>query len=181
MRRDFGTADALLKELSDDHGTQVNDGRKEWRADGEPFRPRGYVRVAGDSRVSEENVDVRTIESLLQERADAKRARDYETADHLKATLEVDHAVAIDDVRRTWSVGTNKAGGYVLEGKLPGGFDLDLIESLLARRMVHKSRKEWRLADELQRELHELGVEMHDQKKLWRVNTSRVRPGPRKS
>ena len=59
LARDFGRADALLAELDAAHGVSVNDGSKQWRADGAPFT-RSYARHGPAG-----GVDGRRVEALL--------------------------------------------------------------------------------------------------------------------
>ena len=55
-------------------GVTVNDGTKEWRADGQSF-VRGYRRVGPGGAADE------TVQDMLGERMAARKARDYDTAD----------------------------------------------------------------------------------------------------
>ena len=59
-----------------------------------------------------EGVDVAAVESLLAERGEAKQAKDYPKADELTATLRAEHAVVLDDKRRTWRVVVEYGGYY---------------------------------------------------------------------
>lgn len=165
---DFDAADLRLQALAA-LGVEVNDGRKEWRADGEPFKPRGFLRVNGSGGAAEDEVDVVLVEELLARRLEAKRERDYETADAIKAQLQIEHHVAVNDGRRTWSVGTNRAGGYVLEGDPPAGLDVAHVEELLARRAKAKITRDYAAADELQAEICGFGLELNDRDRMWRA------------
>lgn len=47
---------------------------------------------------------------MIRQRSDAKRNRDYETADSIRETLMEDHKVGIDDREKTWRSGVSASG-----------------------------------------------------------------------
>lgn len=59
-----------------------------------------------------EGIDVAAVASLLAARGQAKQAKDYPKADELTATLRAEHAVVLDDKRRTWRVVVEYGGYY---------------------------------------------------------------------
>jgi len=75
LNRDFNTADAIRDELIG-LGVEINDGRKEWRVDGNGFlgaapSPFTYTRAAGATSA----VDVALVEKLISDRGAAKVAK----------------------------------------------------------------------------------------------------------
>jgi len=56
------------------------------------------------------NVDESTVTDLIKQRSDAKRNRDYDTADSIRDTLMADHQVGIDDREKTWRTGVSSSG-----------------------------------------------------------------------
>ena len=56
------------------------------------------------------NVDESTVMDLIKQRSDAKRNRDYGTADSIRDTLMADHQVGIDDREKTWRTGVSLSG-----------------------------------------------------------------------
>lgn len=168
MARRFQAADVLLEELDALYGVQVNDGRKQWRADGGAFGMPPYRRRGGGGRVDEERVA-----SLLEERAAARRQKRYADADQIAERLHAESGVVIDDERRTWEV-EGRHGGYVRVGDPPAGADVaaaaamdEEVGSLLARRSEAKRRRSYEEADELQERVREL-AELDNRNRTWR-------------
>lgn len=191
MERDFETADQLLDELKASFRVQVNDGYKEWRSDGQPFL-RYHKRVGR----MDAGVDEKAVMALITERQEARKVRDYPTADDILNQLLDKHGVVLDDAAWSWRVVGGSHDGRYGEG---GGYgrrrseqrardgqhdyerdpedsvetsaaDLKEIDDLLSRRMHRKMAREFRAADALQDELRrEFGVEVDDKFKSWRV------------
>ena len=85
---------------------------------------RGYGRSRGweytrDTSRDSSNVDEATIEDLVRQRSQAKRNRDYETADAIRDQLMDDHQVGIDDREQTWRSGVSRSGSG--RGNFRGG------------------------------------------------------------
>jgi hypothetical protein len=72
-----------------------------------------------DTSRDESNVDEATVEDLIRQRSQAKKARDYETADAIRETLLEDHHVGVDDRERTWRSGASRSGSG--RGNFRGG------------------------------------------------------------
>jgi len=53
-------------------------------------------------------VDERAVSRLIMEREDARRSRDYRTADALRDNLSREFSVTVDDEERQWWVGERK-------------------------------------------------------------------------
>ena len=168
--RDFERADALLARI-EDMGVRVHEQQKLWRADGGDFYPAKYTLV-GDAGAT----DVSEVERLLNERLDAKRARDYNRADlaHQRLTAM---SVQLDDRRRTWSV--VHAAGYRREGPENPAVDDAVVEDLLVQRLAAKRARDYDTADELQFEIKKMGVWLDNRSRVWRWKGTRdVEAGP---
>ncbi len=162
--RDFERADALLARI-EDMGVRVHEQQKLWRADGGDFYPAKYTLV-GDAGAT----DVFEVERLLNERLDAKRARDYNRADlaHQRLTAM---SVQLDDRRRTWSV--VHAAGYRREGPKNPAVDDAVVEDLLVQRLAAKRARDYDTADELQFEIKKMGVWLDNRSRVWRWKGNR--------
>lgn len=66
-----------------------------------------YVR---DTSRDESNVDEATVNRLLSERVDAKRSRDFDTADAIRDQLMSEYSVGVFDRERTWRTGCSPSG-----------------------------------------------------------------------
>lgn len=118
--RDFDQADRIRSDLKA-AGVYLEDGRKEWRADGVPFRSstanqRGQQSSSSSSRTvklvqSDYSLDVPSeadqerIESLLARRSQSKSAGHYDEADEIRDRLFETYNIRIDDRLGEWSVG----------------------------------------------------------------------------
>eukprot|EP00536_Pseudo-nitzschia_multiseries_P003264 jgi/Psemu1/185507/e_gw1.49.111.1 len=81
-------------------------------------RGRSFQYSRDDSRDSS-NVDVAAVEDLIQQRSEAKRDRDYDTADAIRDQLMQDYKVGVDDRERTWRTGVSASGSG--RGNFRGG------------------------------------------------------------
>ena len=201
LERDFPRADELLAELGQ-LGVAVNDGSKEWRADGKAFK-RQWRRVGG-GRDGGIELDVAEIDAMLAERDDARKARDYEIADDIFEALYDEFGVMVDDKTRTWSVDARAArrasDGGGRSNRRGGGSDgkghdysrdpwdehelsddeMDWIDDLLARRLSAKKGHRFEEADALQNKLRLLGVETNDREREWRIAYFKRNKKPRR-
>ena len=80
LAKDFGEADALLAQLQSEYGVTVNDGSKQWRADGESFARR-YQRLGPPDA----SVDEAAVQSLIELRTEFRKARNYPKADTVRS------------------------------------------------------------------------------------------------
>ena len=98
--RRFEEADGYYSELKDKYNVNVYDGKKKsWRADGAKWTAPGYARAQGDEG---EVADLEAVMAVVNERASARRKRDYTEADRLRGQLQ-DMGIYVDDKERTWS------------------------------------------------------------------------------
>ena len=188
--RQYERADELLDELNNEFGVDVNDGFKQWRADGQPFIRR-HKRVGR----TDLRVDTATVEELIMRRQDARRDRDYRTADDILAELLETHGVVLDDSQWSWRVTGGRHDGQYGEGGRYGrqrgrerarkgehDYTREMgdaekltadqrkhIDKLLAERMQLKMSRNFEEADKLQAELRREGVEVDDRERTWRV------------
>ena len=56
------------------------------------------------------NVDENAVEDLIRRRGDAKRNRDFDTADAIREELVRDHQVGVDDRELSWRSGVSSSG-----------------------------------------------------------------------
>ena len=73
-------------------------------------RSHGFMRAPGDTAP----VDEQRIDAILTQRNDAKRARDFETADRLRDQLQAEFNIRVDDKTREWRVMGAGAGMFGL-------------------------------------------------------------------
>ena len=118
--RDFKTADRIRYDLKN-AGVYVEDGLKEWRADGVPFNSvgshRGHTTSSASAIVSlvrsayslPLNGEDQTlaVENLLAQRTKFKSGGDYEKSDSIRDRLFETYSIRIDDRLGEWSVGGN--------------------------------------------------------------------------
>jgi cysteinyl-tRNA synthetase len=120
--RDFKLADKIRYDLKN-AGVYVEDGLKEWRADGIPFgnvgSHRGHTSAssASFSRVSlvqseysrplDGEDETLAVDNLLAERTKFKSSGNYEKSDSIRDRLFETYDIRIDDRLGEWSVGGN--------------------------------------------------------------------------
>ena len=210
MSRDFTAADEIQDELIA-NGVFVHDGRKEWRADGQGFGEGGGGkpgREAGSrsdrnkpyeqSKYSFDTDDVNVIQDLVAERIEAKRARDFDTADAIRDELLEDYDVVVDDRNRQWSVGGDFGETMKRDSDRDRPYDMSpqslqvndeelrIIQDLVAQRANAKKTREFSTADSIRDELkYDYNVEIDDRQRLWSVGgdfgfdeSDRREPGP---
>jgi cysteinyl-tRNA synthetase len=197
MGRDFDAADAIQDVLIS-AGVYVHDGKKEWRADGRGFgdyESSGAVGRPGresgsrsdrnrpyqQSPHSEGTEMVEVIQDLLAERIEAKRMRDFDTADAIRDELVQDYNVSINDRNREWSVGgdfgevkrdSDRDRPYDMapESLEPKDGELAIINDLVAQRSQAKKTRDFSTADAIRDELMEdYNVAIDDRQKLWSI------------
>lgn len=153
-----------------------------------------------DTSRDNSNVDVATIEDLVRQRSQAKRNRDYTTADAIRDELMDDYHVGIDDREKTWRTGVSRSGSgrgnfgrgggggggrrprqdfgpnghdYTLtEGSGPNssGMSDQAIHEMIAERLMAKLSRDFGTADAIQVDLVARGVFVHDGIKEFRTD-----------
>lgn len=176
--RDFVTADAIRAQLLADYNVHIDDRRREWSVGGdfgdEPRRGRqeGYRQSGGTSLPAD---TVATIQELVEQRAQAKKNRDFATADAIRDQLLEEYDVSFDDRRKQWSVG-GVFGSYACRGSTGDLTEDDLaaITSMIAERSEAKKNRDYDTADSIRDELREsYAVEVDDKSREWSVATGR--------
>jgi cysteinyl-tRNA synthetase len=123
-------------------------------------------------------VDV--IQDLLAERIEAKRMRDFDTADAIRDELMDEYNVSINDRNREWSVGgdfgevkrdSDRDRPYDMAPEsLDPGEELVIIQDLVAQRSKAKKTRDFSTADAIRDELMEdYNVAIDDRQKLWSI------------
>lgn len=74
----------------------------------------GYTR---DTSRDNSNVDEDAVNRLLNERVDAKKRRDFDTADAIRDQLLRDYAVGVFDKDRTWRTGCSSSGSGMRQSR----------------------------------------------------------------
>lgn len=100
--RDFTEADNLRDVLMNEYNVEINDRLREWSIGGDFGLPtkknndrnRPFVR-RGSGDLTDDEID--TISSMVEERAEAKKNRDFATADEIRDELDRAFSVKVDD------------------------------------------------------------------------------------
>jgi cysteinyl-tRNA synthetase len=186
--RDFDTADAIRDELLDQN-VMVDDKLCQWAVGGRfstgsvggdfriPTRDRNYA-ISPDSEVPE---NANEIQQLVEERNEARKARDFDTADAIRDEL-LDQNVMVDDKLCQWAVGGRFGKGN--NGRLPpntpfskrgAGGDLTeeqeaVVTKLLQERSAAQRDKQFGKADRIRDRLQEeFKVRIDDRSREWHV------------
>ena len=130
------------------------------------------------------------IQELVDERAEAKRVRDYRTADLIRDELRMDYGVEIDDNRRVWSKGglfDEPPGPYkmspyslplssLLQEDEEGSSEeqhstlLQTIEDLVEERSQAKGVRDYERADDIRDTLSgQYNVLVNDRLRQWSI------------
>ena len=118
LGKDFEAADSLLGELRSAHGVAISDDQRLWRADGEQFELHEYHEEG-----SPQNPTPPWIAEAIARRGEARKARDFELADEILASLESE-GIGLDDAQRTYRYLPPPPGGYKrppMRDRLAGG------------------------------------------------------------
>jgi hypothetical protein len=110
-RRNFDTADAIRKQLFDDHKVRLDDRAKLWFLD---YAPAPHAATWARARKKEgevlpDFVDEERLMGLLERRDAARLRRDYATADELMKEMsqtvsEKGWRIVLDDEKKKWQV-----------------------------------------------------------------------------
>lgn len=181
--RAFQDADAIQAELRANFNVEINDKTREWSVGGNfgvQRRESGGPYVMASVSASTDDVD--QIQSLVNEREEARKERDFDRADDIKDDLRDSYDVIIDDKLRQWSVG----GRFDKPGQGPpdtspfvrrgGGTitkeDEATIVQLLEERTAAKLNKDFGKADRIRDRLgEEFLVRLDDRSREWRIVT----------
>jgi len=168
LSRNFEYADQLLDDINQ-MGVEVNDGLKQWRADGLPF-VRTYKFVGNND---DEAIDKTLVHTLLSQRSNARRERDYIRADELLLQLH-EMNVQVNDKARTWTIdptdGEHNYNRWSWDNVELDSEALEEINHLLSERLQAKKDRLFESADAIQLKLKsEFNVEVDDKSRQWCV------------
>lgn len=146
----------------------------------------GYSRDSeDDDTVHLAPEDEAIMHSLLSARCAARKAKQYAEADRIQAELGA-AGVRVDDSVRKYRI-ENKINSaapehgfeYMSDGSsLVSEEDLAIINRLLLERVLAKRERNWAEADRLRGVLAEVGVQVDDRQRQWRVRERRERSQP---
>jgi cysteinyl-tRNA synthetase len=190
--RDFAKADAIREGLRTKFNVLVDDRLREWSVGGDfgpehevqremadAFAQRGYVKSASSQPLEAEQEAY--IQEKVQERAQAKKNRDFDLADSLREELNQEYSVMINDKLKLWSVGgdfgadggpskprgtyTRRGGGDLTED------EVETITNRLAERFRAKKNRDFDTADVIRDELRDrYNVKIDDKAAEWNVD-----------
>lgn len=156
----------------------------------------GYRR---DTSRDNSNVNMELVESLIQQRVDARSQRDFQLADKIRDQLLQEHGVRILDKEMSWRTGCSDSGSGANFGREsrgagrpesrrstpdrnfgPNGHDYQRvgpsvaneseIHAAIAERLQCKLNRNFRRADQIQNDLISKGVFIHDGTKQWKAD-----------
>jgi hypothetical protein len=180
--RNYAVADAIRDDLETNYNCNVNDRAREWSVGGDfgdeqansahNGRKQGWTRRGGGD-ISEAETAV--VSSMLEERIQAKKERDFNTADQIRDDLYLNFSVKVDDKSQEWRVMSDT---YVLSPLNNGQLNFDAetmtyVEGKLAERNDAKARKDYDTADDIRDELrNKYAVTIDDRTREWSVESS---------
>jgi cysteinyl-tRNA synthetase len=180
--RDFNEADNI-RHLLKQQGVYVEDGLKEWRADGIPFgaggshrghastSPTSLVRSDYSLSLLNDEDDTLIVNNLLAQRQKFKSGGNYEKADSIRDGLFETYNIRIDDRLGEWSVGGNfgdehnshwattssvQSRGYeksATSEDLLSAADQEYVQAKVDERMRAKRTRNYELSDSIRDDL----------------------------
>lgn len=195
ISRDYDKADSIREGLRTKFNVMIDDRLKEWSIGGDfgeehnamremadKFANRGFIKSNSSRPLSKE--DEEYIQSLVDERAVAKKERDFHTADDIRDELMKNFDVNINDKLKLWSVGgvfseipgsANRKPRGLYERRGGGDLtdeDVENIQSLLSERYDAKKNRKYDVADRIRDALKEnFNVKIDDKSSEWHVDT----------
>ena len=193
--RKFNIADRIEQDLRN-AGVSVNDGTKEWRADGQDFFQRGggreqrrrgggdwdnmgpkppkvYRQRGHGNGLTPEQIS--TISEMVAERSVAKSIVDYDRADEIYAELTARYNVNIDDRAGEWALLSEEYMFNKAESSfIPEETIIAAIGKRLGDRILARKRRDFDMADDIRDELrNDYVVEIDDGNKEWMIASPR--------
>lgn len=195
--RKFNIADRIEMDLRN-AGVNVNDGTKEWRADGQDFFQRGerggreqrrrgggdwdnmgpkppkvYRQRGHGNGLTPEQIS--TISEMVAERSVAKSIVDYDRADEIYAELTAKYNVNIDDRAGEWALLSEEYMFNKAESSfIPEETIIAAIGKRLGDRILARKRRDFDMADDIRDELrNDYVVEIDDGNKEWMIASPR--------
>jgi cysteinyl-tRNA synthetase len=196
MMRQYDKADAVREGLRTKFNVLIDDRLKQWSVGGDfgeennsqreladKFANRGYIKSASSLSLEDEEEEA-YIQFHVEARVQAKKDRNFETADKIRLDLAQRFDVVINDKMKLWSIGgvIEELGGKM--GKPRGVYtrrgalgdlspeDEDTVTKMITERYHAKKQKAFDLADEIRDELmSKYNVKIDDRSNEWRVET----------
>lgn len=127
-------------------------------------------------------IDARRVESMLIERNQMKRKKDYDAADQQREDLRRMGVQVDDKTKRWWPSGAPRGrsrspprgggGGGGSSGYRRGDngstdVDAKKVEAMLIARLQMKMRRDYDAADQQREEFKKMGVQVNDKRKTW--------------
>jgi len=189
--REYEKADAIREGLRTKFNVLIDDKLKQWSVGGffgaehqaqremmEAFNQRGYVKSGSSKPLPAE--DEEYIQAKIDERQEAKRDRDFDTADRIREALEAKYDLMVNDKMKMWSIGgdfgadggprkprgayTRRGGGDLSEE------DLETITKLLAERFNAKKARDFYTSDDIRDRLRtDYNIVIDDKSNEWHV------------
>ncbi|KAJ1451114.1 hypothetical protein M885DRAFT_621052 [Pelagophyceae sp. CCMP2097] len=177
-KRDFAAADDIQADLTA-MNVRVDDRRRIWcSADADAARA---PRKAWDASASNartfaysgpdvlDAAFVAQVQGLLEARGRAKAAKDYATADALRAQLG-ELNINVRDKERTWAVAGRHPyafSGDAADARLAAPF-VAAVDDALAARAGARRKRQFEAADALRDQLADMGVVVSEDDNTWR-------------
>ncbi len=196
MMRQYDKADAVREGLRTKFNVLIDDRLKQWSVGGDfgeennaqreladKFANRGYIKSASSLSLEDEEEEA-YIQFHVEARVQAKKDRNFETADKIRLDLAQRFDVMINDKMKLWSIGGvfEELGGKM--GKPRGVYtrrgalgdlspeDEDTVTKMITDRYHAKKQKAFDVADEIRDELmSKYNVKIDDRSNEWRVDT----------
>jgi len=194
MIREYEKADKVREGLRMKFNVLVDDRLKHWSVGGDfgeehnaqrdladKFSNRGYIKSTSSLSLDEEEEEY--IQHHIDSRVQAKKDRNFETADKIRLDLAQRFDVTINDKIKLWSIGGLFEEMGVKMGKprgvytRRGGGDLseedeEAISKMLADRYHAKKQRNFEVADTMRDQLYaKWTVKVDDRSNEWRVDT----------
>lgn len=192
--RDFRRADGIRSQLKFNFRVVLNDRDCTWSTNSAnvgPIRPMRHsladdlgqtghdyklYHLAGNS-ISSLSEDM--IHQLIAERMKCRLDRDFDRADAIQQQL-IDAFVQLDDHRKLWRADGTRFVPYGYDysyapdaGPNTSSMPEEQIKELIEERFACKLSRDFESADLIEDDLGEVGVYLHDGKRLWRADGQR--------
>lgn len=160
--RRFQESDSIREELRG-MGIELYDKEKEWRSrDGR----RGALFTAGPLAclMPEEHIQARIFQ-----REEARKNKDWHLADAIRDELR-NSGVELDDRESSWRTSNGKQGSFSgVKPEVSQSIGIPAITKLVAERERLRAASDFEAADELRRQLAQMGVELFDNERSWKT------------
>eukprot|EP00928_Gymnodinium_smaydae_P079515 TRINITY_DN6341_c0_g2_i1.p1 TRINITY_DN6341_c0_g2~~TRINITY_DN6341_c0_g2_i1.p1 ORF type:complete len:421 (-),score=97.27 TRINITY_DN6341_c0_g2_i1:160-1344(-) len=159
--RRFAESDAIREELRG-HGVELYDKEKEWRCnDGR----RGPLFTAGPTECILQDIEIQERVALREE---ARKNKDFAQADKIRDDLR-QLGVELVDRESLWRTATGRCGTYTGAPVKPMmSLDANMIKNMVADRERFRAMQDFDAADDMRRQLREMGVEVFDNERVWK-------------